>query len=97
MVQKYIYPIVVYYETKNDGEKPIWIGNFPGINGCWVEGDTKDEVIEKAPHILHEFASTCREYGLPLTVPPPVSELESANVGDVYVIEEFIPETETNQ
>ena len=86
MKDRYSYPIVIYRER--DGAKVLWIGNFPGLNGCWAEGASKEEVLDKAPSVLHEYAKACRELEWPLPEPPSKSELEVTNVGEVFWIEE---------
>ena len=60
-MERYGYPIVVYEERAAEG--PLWIGNFPGLNGCWVEGSSKEDVLARAPYVIHEFAAACRELG----------------------------------
>ena len=89
-MERYGYPIVVYEERAAEG--PLWIGNFPGLNGCWVEGSSKEDVLARAPYVIHEFAAACRELGWPLPVPPVLSELEETGLGEAFFIEEYLPE-----
>ncbi len=89
-MERYGYPIVVYEERS--GGVPVWIGNFPGLNGCWVEGVSKEEVLARAPFVLHEFAAACRELEWRLPEPPVLSALEEAGAGEVFSIEESVPE-----
>ncbi|MCD7951579.1 MAG: hypothetical protein LUG14_01335 [Synergistaceae bacterium] len=89
-MKRYCYPIVVYEERAAEG--PLWIGNFPGLNGCWVEGSSKEDVLARAPSVIHEFASACRELGWPLPDPPAMSALEETCLGEVFFIEEYLPE-----
>ncbi|MDY2983808.1 MAG: hypothetical protein SOR75_00570 [Synergistes jonesii] len=86
MTEKYVYPLVLYREPRDGGD--IWIGNFPGLNGCWAEAPSRGKVLHSAPLVLHEYASACRELKWPLPEAPSVDELKEANVGEVFLIEE---------
>ncbi|MBR4401203.1 MAG: hypothetical protein IKT09_05845 [Synergistes sp.] len=86
MAELYVYPLVLYKEKISDGY--IWIGNFPGLNGCWAEDRSRDKVLASAPFVLHEYASACRELGWPLPEAPSLKELEDSGVGEVFVIKE---------
>lgn len=89
-MERYSYPIFVYEERS--GGVPVWIGNFPGLNGCWVEGVSKEEVLARAPFVLHEFSAACREIEWRLPEPPALFEFEGADAGEVFLIEESLPE-----
>ena len=86
MAERYVYPLVLYKEKSPCGD--IWIGNFPGLNGCWAEDKSREKVLASAPYVLHEYASACRELGWPLPGAPSLDELEEARVGEVFVIKE---------
>lgn len=81
----YKYPIVIYEEK--GGAVPLWIGNFPGLNGCWVEGPSLDEVLSRAPSVLREYAEGCEATGWPMPDAPDCGELTKADVGVVRMIE----------
>ncbi len=89
-MERYSYPIFVYEERS--GGVPVWIGNFPGLNGCWVEGVSKEEVLARAPFVLHEFSAACRALEWRLPEPPALFEFEGAGAGEVFLIEESVPE-----
>lgn len=86
MTERYIYPLVLYKEKGDDGD--IWIGNFPGLNGCWAEDRSRDKVLLSAPSVLHEYASACRELGWPLPEAPSIKDLEDAGIGEAFIINE---------
>ncbi len=88
MEQTYIYPIVIYEETCADA--PLWIGNFPGLNGCWVEGASRENVLEKAPGVLCEYVSACIATEWPLPQAPDADELRKAGAGAVELVEAAI-------
>lgn len=82
--EAFSYPLVLY-EDREDGEE-IWRGNFPGLNGCWLEAATRDEVIARAPSVLGEYAAACRGAGWRLPRAPELSELRDTGVGEVFMI-----------
>ena len=87
-MERYGYPVVVYEERGSEGT--VWIGNFPGLNGCWVEGSSKEEGLARAPLVLREFAAASRELEWRLPEPPSVDELEETGAGEVHFIEESL-------
>ena len=86
MTDKCTYPMVIYREETSDGT--LWIGNFPGLNGCWAEGASEQEVISRASGVLRQYADACREMEWQIPEAPTVKELEAANAGKVILITE---------
>lgn len=85
MCENHKYPLVLYEET-GCGQS-MWIGNFPALNGCWVEGESREEVLEKAPFVLRAFIDACAATGWPMPSSPNIRELLAAEAGEVAVIE----------
>lgn len=82
-MSKYVYTAIVSNEY-NGGN--IWVLNFCGLRGCWVEGNSKSEVTEKAPQVLREYLKYFIENNLSLPSPMDVEELRQANIGEVVKI-----------
>ena len=85
MTSDFCYPVVIYHD-KNSVVGPLWIANFPGLNGCWAEGTTRESVIEQAPAVLQAYIEGCGSAGCPLPVAPDTQELMSADAGEVLII-----------
>lgn len=85
MSRVYKYPIVIYEEKGR--ETPLWIGNFPGLNGCWVEGDSLEDVTARAPSVLLEYCRGCEETEWPVPEAPDMKDLQDSGVGYVTMIE----------
>lgn len=84
MKKEYSYPIIIYEETGSS--EPLWIGNFPGLNGCWVEGAERGEVVEKAPSVLRAYTDGCEATGWELPPAPSLIELRETAIGEVLLV-----------
>jgi predicted RNase H-like HicB family nuclease len=81
--EEYVYPAVI--SNAYDGGK-LWVANFPGLKGCWVEGSNRDEVIKEAPKILREYLGYFKKNNLRLPEPMGIKTLERAGIGEVIEI-----------
>ncbi len=86
-MKEYIYPAVVAYGY--DGGR-LWVANFVGFSGCWVEGEDRDDVLTRAPEVLGEYIRSCLAAEWPLPEAPDVAELEAADVGEVIMVKTYI-------
>lgn len=81
--REFVYPAVLAFGY--DGGR-LWVANFVGLSGCWVEGCDKDDVVRRAPAVLAEYVKSCREADWPIPEPPTVEELEAADVGEIIMV-----------
>lgn len=51
--------------SNNYGNGDLWVVNFPTLQGCWVEGGSREEVLRKAPDVLSAFLEGFLACGLP--------------------------------
>lgn len=86
-MKEYIYPAVVAFGY--DGGK-LWVANFPGLQGCWVEGEDRSDVIERAPDVLAEYIKSCIAAEWHVPAAPDRAELEAADAGEVIMIKTCI-------
>lgn len=77
------YPAVVSNQY-NDGN--LWVANFPGLSGCWVEGADRSDVVARAPETLREYVLSCRRADWPIPNAPDAEELKMAEVGEVIIV-----------
>lgn len=77
----YAYPAVV----ADCYEGGVWVLNFPDLSGCWCEGISPEDVIEKAPRTLGDYLAFREKTGVP-PIPSDPAELAGAGVGAVVVI-----------
>lgn len=83
MVREYSYPALVScgYE-----EGRLWVANFVGLHGCWVEGGDREEVVLRAPSVLREYLKSCMAAGINLPDAPDASELSELDAGEVIIV-----------
>ncbi|MEG1798966.1 MAG: type II toxin-antitoxin system HicB family antitoxin [Synergistaceae bacterium] len=91
MKREYSYPAVI--AGGYDGGR-LWVANFPGLSGCWAEGESRDEVVSRAPDTLGMYIKSCIEAEIPIPEPLDAAELRSADVGEIMVITCFAEEQE---
>ena len=84
---KFTYPAIVSNQY-NDGS--LWVANFPGLSGCWVEGLCREDVIARAPSVLSEYVSSCQAANWPIPEAPNVKELTDTGSGEVIIVSCFI-------
>ena len=83
MEREYVYPAVLAFGY--DGGR-LWAVNFVGLSGCWVEGEDKEDVINRAPEVLREYIKCCIEAEWPLHEPSKAEDLEAADAGEVITV-----------
>ena len=81
--KEYAYPAVVAFGY---GGGNLWVANFAGLSGCWVEGTDRDEVLRRAPYVLSEYIKSCLAAEWPIPDAPDAEELREANAGEVIII-----------
>ncbi len=91
MITEYTFPAVV--ANGYDGGR-LWVVNFPGLSGCWVEGQSREEVLERAPSALEEYIKCSLEAQWPIPEAPFEDELLAAGVGEVKLFTVRMDETE---
>ena len=83
MEREYVYPAVLAFGY--DGGR-LWAVNFVGLSGCWVEGEDKEDVINRAPEVLRDYIKCCIEAEWPLPEPSKAEDLEAAEAGEVITV-----------
>lgn len=83
MKKEYEYPAVLAFGY--DGGR-LWVVNFVGLSGCWVEGEDREDVLRRAPEVLKEYIRSCIEAEWPIPEPPGIEDLKAANVGEVITV-----------
>ena len=83
MEREYVYPAVLAFGY--DGGR-LWAANFVGLSGCWVEGEEREDVINRAPEVLREYIKCCIEAEWPLPEPSKAEDLEAAGAGEVIIV-----------
>lgn len=83
MEKEYVYPAVL---ASGYDEDRIWVVNFVGLSGCWVEGEDKEDVIKRAPGVLKDYLNCCIQAKWPIPEPAKVEDLKAANVGEVVIV-----------
>ncbi|MDL2297756.1 hypothetical protein LJC40_01225 [Synergistaceae bacterium OttesenSCG-928-D05] len=91
MAQKFSYPALLSFGY--DGGR-LWVANFVGLSGCWVEGTDRADVIARAPDVLGEYISFWAAAGMPLPKSPDLEELRKLNAGEVILVETVIKKAE---
>jgi predicted RNase H-like HicB family nuclease len=82
-MKEYEYPAVVAFGY-GDGE--LWVANFPGLSGCWVEGKDREDVLKRAPAVLMEYIRSCIDAEWPVPEAPDSAELQDADAGEIIMI-----------
>lgn len=93
MEKGYIYPALLSFGY--DGGR-LWVANFVGLHGCWVEGEDREDVISRAPSVLGEYLLGCFEAGMQIPSPASADELRSLNMGEVIEVRALIDEKSNN-
>lgn len=83
MEKEYIYPALLL--SGYEGGK-LWVANFVGLRGCWVEGGDKECVIARAPAVLGAYLRGCFEAGIPVPDAPDADELRALDMGEVITV-----------
>lgn len=87
MEKEYIYPALLSFGY--DGGR-LWVANFVGLHGCWVEGEDREDVLSRAPSVLGEYLSGCFEAGMPVPCPASSDELRSLDIGEIIEVRALI-------
>ena len=80
--ENYTYPAIVA-DCYAEG---IWVANFPDLSGCWCEGTTREEVIDRAPQTLGLYMAYREQSGLPQPSPSDREDLLRVAVGEVIQV-----------
>lgn len=91
MVREYNYPALV--SCGYDGGR-LWVANFVGLHGCWVEGGDREEVVLRAPSVLREYLKSCLAAGINLPDAPDAGELRELDAGEVIVVSASLEDKE---
>lgn len=83
MPRRYSYPALL--SRSYEGGR-LWVANFVGLHGCWVEGEEREEVVARAPRVLEEYLKSCLEAGIPLPDAPDAGSLRALGAGEVMVV-----------
>lgn len=87
MSKEYIVPAIVSNEY--DSGK-LWVVNFPGFRGCWVEGASRNDVITRAPKVLKEYLDYLIENSGKIPDIMDIEEMKKANIGEVIEVKFFL-------
>lgn len=82
VVKRYSFPALLSFGY----EGRLWVANFVGLRGCWVEGEDREDVLKRAPSALGEYLRGCLESGVPIPNAPDAGELRALQMGEVMVI-----------
>lgn len=93
MVREYSYPVLLSREYEGG---LLWVANFVGLHGCWVEGEDMSDVLERAPVVLEEYLRCCIDAGIFIPEAPCADELRSLNAGEVVMIRAIVANGEDN-
>jgi predicted RNase H-like HicB family nuclease len=76
------YPALLSYGYEGN----LWVANFVGLPGCWVEGTDRQDVVERAPAMLAKYLKGCEASGI--SVPPSMDadEIRETGLGEVLMI-----------
>lgn len=83
MKKEYVYPALLLFGY--EGGK-LWVANFVGLHGCWVEGEDKEDVVSRAPAVLGAYLRSCFEAGIPVPEAPDADELHALGMGEVITV-----------
>ncbi len=82
MITEYTFPAVV--AGGYDGGR-LWVANFPGLSGCWVEGQSREDVVTRAPAALEEYIKCSLEADWAIPEAPFEDELLATGLGEVML------------
>lgn len=83
MEKEITYPALLSFGY--DGGK-LWVANFVGLRGCWVEGPDRADVVSRAPAALGEYLRGCLEAGIPIPDASSADELRELGMGEVITV-----------
>lgn len=83
MEKQCVYPALLSFGY--EGGK-LWVANFVGLHGCWVEGEDRGDVISRAPVALGEYLSGCFKAGIPVPGAPDADELRELDMGEILSV-----------
>lgn len=83
MGKEYRYPALLSFGYEGGR---LWVANFVGLHGCWVEGEDKEDVVARAPGVLGEYLRGCIDAGIPIPHAPPAEELRALEMGEVMMV-----------
>lgn len=83
MEKERVYPALLSFGY--EGGK-LWVANFVGLRGCWVEGADREDVVSRAPAALGEYLHGCLEAGMPIPGAPSADELRELGMGEVIMV-----------
>lgn len=83
MIREYSYPALI--SSGYEGGR-LWVANFVGLHGCWVEGCDRDDVVLRAPSVLREYLQGCLAAGINLPDAPDAGALRGLDAGEVVMV-----------
>ena len=84
MSKAYVFPALVS-DSYEDGA--LWVCNFPSLNGCWVEGPTREDVVSRAPSVLAEYLKHASECGMTIPAPRDINPAECWGGEEIIKVE----------
>lgn len=91
MVREYCYPALLSFGY-NGGR--LWVANFVGLRGCWVEGEDMKDVVARAPSVLGEYLQNCLEAGVLIPEATDADELRALGLGEVIMVRAVVTDEE---
>lgn len=80
----YSFPALV---SNSYEEGKLWVVNFPALNGCWVEGTSREDVVLRAPSVLAEYLSHAIDCGMTIPVPCEINPAECWGGEEIIKVE----------
>ena len=87
MAREYCFPALLSFGYEGGR---LWVANFVGLHGCWVEGEERDDVIARVSPVLREYLRCCDEAGINIPEAPDADELRQLNIGEVLQVRAVI-------
>lgn len=76
------YPALLSFGYEGD----LWVANFSGMPGCWVEGKDREDVIARAPAMLALYLEGCLNSGIDIPKSMDADDMRETGLGEVLMI-----------